>query len=441
MAIKYGFYNSISGDRKYNAEDFGRIFDGIIRDGVFESIYDKFQITILPGLSVSVGKGKAWFNNTWLENDANYPVSFTEAEVLLNRIDAVVMEFNSTEGVRANSIKVITGTPSSTPQKPTLTHTDTVNQYPLCYVTIPAKATSLVAGNLDIRIGSTDCPYVVIQSGEIPSLTEINKLIEDAENLSNRIDETVDGLSYLKTNGDGTRVLADDGIYRSLTPVLLDTLTTSGTFNPANYGDGTYLRFIFILYGGGGGGGVSEHIAFEYVDSGTWDYFNGMGGGGGSGGKTKTAATSVTQPVTYVIGAKGNGGWSPTDGGDTKILNYTAGGGKKGTNGEVTTPGFSETDGDGGAAGAGTTANGQPGAPGGSGSWGARGGSSDMGQGGKQESTESASTPNATGYGAGGAGGRYITYPTKTKQVTYGGNGSPGVIFVYGIQFITEAGV
>ena len=31
MAIKYGFYNSISGDRTYNATDFGSIFDGIIQ--------------------------------------------------------------------------------------------------------------------------------------------------------------------------------------------------------------------------------------------------------------------------------------------------------------------------------------------------------------------------------------------------------------------------
>ena len=98
MAIKYGFYNSISGDRKYNAEDFGRIFDGDIRDGVLNQSMINFKLQFFP-VCLYLSEGQSMVNNTWLENDANYPVSFPQkAEVLLNRIDAVVMEFNSTEG-------------------------------------------------------------------------------------------------------------------------------------------------------------------------------------------------------------------------------------------------------------------------------------------------------------------------------------------------------
>lgn len=422
MAIKYGFYNSISGDRKYNAEDFGRIFDGIIRDGVFESIYDKFQITILSGLSVSVGKGKAWFNNTWLENDANYPVSFTEAEVLLNRIDAVVMEFNSTEGVRANSIKVVTGMPGSTPQKPTLTNTDNVNQYALCYVTIPAKATSITTANLDVRIGATDCPYVVVESGEIPSLKEINKLIQDNENLNTRIDR----LDFVKTDGNGTKVLSDDGEYVSLKPILIDTLTTSGTFDPSQY-DSTYKKFIFILYGGGGNGGRSEH--YTYVStSGPNDH--GMGGGGGAGAKVKSAQLSITAPIPYIIGA--------SNGGKTSIGTCTAYGGGEGANGNI----YQDGDGAGGTGGSGTggvlvTTGGSGGKGSKSGEYGGTGASSDVGTGG----TSGVSSKNATGYGAGGAGGEWAVPPQETSSYTYGGTGSPGVIFVYAVQFDMEAGI
>ena len=35
MAVTYGFYNSSNGDRKYNALQFSRLFEGIIRDGGF----------------------------------------------------------------------------------------------------------------------------------------------------------------------------------------------------------------------------------------------------------------------------------------------------------------------------------------------------------------------------------------------------------------------
>lgn len=427
MAIKYGFYNSISGDRKYNAEDFGRIFDGIIRDGVFESIYDKFQITILSGLSVSVGKGKAWFNNTWLENDANYPVSFTEAEVLLNRIDAVVMEFNSTEGVRANSIKVITGTPGSTPQKPTLTNTDNVNQYALCYVTIPAKATSITTANLDVRIGATDCPYVVVESGEIPSLKEINKLINDVATLDTKVDDTVEGLSYLDKNGDGFKVLTNDGTYKTLSPILIDTLTVSGIFNPTNYtnpyGD-PYARYIFVLYGAGGDGGdgaIGLAAAPNEIKG---------GGGGGAGGKTITPKLLINTPTPYVIGAARAG--SPDDyndgydGGNTTILTYVAGGGRGGQgyywvswgDGGYYKPGA------GGAGGTGTVP-GQPGAGGATQDYpsGGIGGSSEVGVGGRNGGP-------ATGKAAGGGGG------TATK--TSGGSGTPGLMLVYGLVFNEE---
>ena len=35
MAIKYGFFNSVSGDRKYNADDISNYFLKLISDGVF----------------------------------------------------------------------------------------------------------------------------------------------------------------------------------------------------------------------------------------------------------------------------------------------------------------------------------------------------------------------------------------------------------------------
>ena len=38
MSFKYGFYNSVNGDRRYDAVDFGRIFDGVINDGVFGTV-------------------------------------------------------------------------------------------------------------------------------------------------------------------------------------------------------------------------------------------------------------------------------------------------------------------------------------------------------------------------------------------------------------------
>ena len=47
MAFTYGFFNSLNGDRKYTAEQLSSIFDGLITDGVFDSIGD--ILATVPG--------------------------------------------------------------------------------------------------------------------------------------------------------------------------------------------------------------------------------------------------------------------------------------------------------------------------------------------------------------------------------------------------------
>ena len=71
MALTYGFYNSVSSDREYDAIDMGRLFDGIILDGVYAALGDYFMVTEngTPDMNVVVGTGRAWFDHTWSYND------------------------------------------------------------------------------------------------------------------------------------------------------------------------------------------------------------------------------------------------------------------------------------------------------------------------------------------------------------------------------------
>ena len=111
MAVTYGFYNSVSGDRKYDARQMASIFDGVIVDGVYQSIGTALIVTASSGLQVSVGIGRAWFNHTWTLNDAVLPLTLAPADVVLSRIDAVILEVDSRDAARSNSIRVVTGTP------------------------------------------------------------------------------------------------------------------------------------------------------------------------------------------------------------------------------------------------------------------------------------------------------------------------------------------
>jgi len=160
MTVTYGFYDSLSGDRKYNADQMSRIFDGILTDGVFQSIGTAMIVTSATGMSVNVGIGRAWFNHTWTYNDAVLTVTIPTSETVLNRIDTVVVEVNTDLGVRANSIKVIKGTPGSVPVAPTLSNTTTLKQYGLADIYVAANVTSINAGNITNRVGTTGTPFV-----------------------------------------------------------------------------------------------------------------------------------------------------------------------------------------------------------------------------------------------------------------------------------------
>lgn len=160
MSVSSGFFNSLNGDRKYNAAQMSAIFDGLIIDGVFASIGTAFAVKAAGGLTVNVGIGKAWFDHTWTVNDSILLMTAPEAEVLLDRIDAVVLEVNGMESIRENTIKFVKGNPSSAPSRPILTNEGNVHQYPLCY--IYRKYGTAVINQADITpmVGTESTPFV-----------------------------------------------------------------------------------------------------------------------------------------------------------------------------------------------------------------------------------------------------------------------------------------
>lgn len=192
MSVSSGFFNSLNGDRKYNAAQMSAIFDGLIIDGVFASIGTAFAVKAAGGLTVNVGIGKAWFDHTWTVNDSILPMTAPEAEVLLDRIDAVVLEVNGMESVRNNTIKFVKGNPSSAPSRPTLTNEGNVHQYPLCY--IYRKYGTAVINQADITpmVGTESTPFVtgILQTISLDEL--LGKWQDELDRFTNAKSQEVD---------------------------------------------------------------------------------------------------------------------------------------------------------------------------------------------------------------------------------------------------------
>ena len=160
MALHSGFFVSIAGDKRYNTAQMSEIFDGIINDGVFQSIGTCLMAEAASGMTVNIGIGRAWFNHTWTLNDAPLPLTLEASELVLDRIDTVVLRVDHREAVRDNFIEIIKGTPATEPVPANLVDTDETFYHPLAYIYVASGVTEITQSNITNNVGSTDVPFV-----------------------------------------------------------------------------------------------------------------------------------------------------------------------------------------------------------------------------------------------------------------------------------------
>ena len=159
--VTSGFYDSLNHDRRYSSIQFGSIFDGVIQDGVFQHVGSRLMVSQNSGMMISVGSGRAWFNHTWTYNDSILTLTVPQSEVILDRVDAVVLEVDAREEGRINAIKIVKGTPTSKNAKPPAMLKEKNRwQYPLAYIKVAAGVTSIRTADITNKVGTSDCPFV-----------------------------------------------------------------------------------------------------------------------------------------------------------------------------------------------------------------------------------------------------------------------------------------
>lgn len=207
MAVSSGFFNSRAGehDRMYNADQLSSIFDGIISDGIYADYGERFVVSHRGGLDITVGTGRAWFNHTWTVNDSLIGFTLTPGTITMDRIDAVVIEVNKSEDIRANDIKIVKGQGSPTdPQRPELQHDGYINQYALAYIYVKKGAESITEADITMVIGTDETPFIknVLENISIDDLlkqyqAQADLLMEDErksfDDWFKNVQDTLDG--------------------------------------------------------------------------------------------------------------------------------------------------------------------------------------------------------------------------------------------------------
>lgn len=191
MAVSFGFYSALHTnngyDRIYQSGEMSKLFDGLIIDGVYLSAREddpankQFMVSAdTDDLHVVVAPGRAWFVGTYTISDSNLILTVSSADSTYDRIDAICIEVNKvytgpdfgpglTE--RYNSIKIVEGTPAEEPEKPTMTHSGGIDQYPIAYITVSKGTTAIRPYDIEYVVG-IETPYFA-WVGERLSIAEL----------------------------------------------------------------------------------------------------------------------------------------------------------------------------------------------------------------------------------------------------------------------------
>ena len=239
MAITYGFFNSVNGDRKYNAKNIGRYLHGIVSSGVYADTSSSLQVLAGDGLRVQVQPGRAMLDYHYMENDAPLTLTLSTGGTQ-DRYDAIVAVLDVTN--RLCKIEVKQGTPAASPTVPTVQRSDTTKEYMLAYVRVAKYAAAITQENItDTRPDNSVCGWVHGLIEQVDTST-LHKQYEDA--YSRKMKDLDDYVTEKKEDIDARLEALDKSINNAgSVGVPVPSISNKGQVPTVNsYGTGYELK-------------------------------------------------------------------------------------------------------------------------------------------------------------------------------------------------------
>lgn len=253
--------------------------------GVFGAAGNAAVAVVPSSMSVTVSDGIGWITDArgngivwWVDDEATsgtkHTLSVSTANSTYDRIDRVIVEWETTNYVALPQLKILAGTPAATPAAPALTNNNQKRQISLAQILVPAGASVLSASSItDERLNGAVCGIVTesisvdtsVMQAQMEALLEA--IQQELANITGgseydlkpirQANVTVSGSSFEEFESDSAEetALIDMGYtYRAAVPVsgVLATMTPYLTFSlPSVDACGASIANQFACYAGG----------------------------------------------------------------------------------------------------------------------------------------------------------------------------------------------
>lgn len=156
------FFNSMNGDRTYQATDFANFYSQFLNEGIYGNGGQTTLKVIADGtdMRVNITAGPAVVQGYMYENTATIYLTHDAAEPTYDRIDRVVLRLDKTAENRFIKAFVKKGSPASSPVAPTLQRDDYIYEISLAQVRITAGKSYIEQSQIKDERGNRDvCGY------------------------------------------------------------------------------------------------------------------------------------------------------------------------------------------------------------------------------------------------------------------------------------------
>lgn len=246
-------------DRVYQASDLREVYETFFSNGVFMPEGEP-SFAVSPGedMTVTVTPGKCHIQGTTGYEPEHRTLALTASSNQSDRIDTVVLRWDSSIDARSIDLYVLAGSPSDNPVRPTLTRSETVWELGLCDVFVPKNSLTMTADRItDTRLDDERCG-IVVPFDTVDTTTfyaQLQSAVDKAVDLAN---EAMEGTI------PGDLQAQIDNIWEIIYPVGSYYFSDSPT-SPAEIFGGSWEKLdgVFLRAGNEVGEGGSDNVTLS----------------------------------------------------------------------------------------------------------------------------------------------------------------------------------